>query len=79
MIDFIGLLIVYTREYRVDDAEVRNLPLVIRERDVEYQFHRMLLFHRLLKVKYCCMFCSMVSINNFLDSALPLVIPSMCS
>lgn len=45
--------IITKSEYRVDDAEVRHLPLVIRERDVEYQFHRMLLFHRLLKAYPC--------------------------
>lgn len=29
--------------------EMENLPLVIRERDTEYQFHRVLLFTKLLK------------------------------
>ena len=30
-------------------SEAKQLPLVIREKDIEYQFHRILLFHRLLK------------------------------
>ncbi|KAL7028019.1 hypothetical protein ACKWTF_005693 [Chironomus riparius] len=30
-------------------AEMRNLPLVIRERNIEYQFYRVVLFSRLLK------------------------------
>lgn len=31
--------------------ETCRLPLVIREKDTEYQFHRIILFDRLLKVK----------------------------
>jgi len=27
-----------------------NLPLIIREKDIEYQFHRVILYHRLLLV-----------------------------
>lgn len=30
-------------------AEMEKLPLIIRERDTEYQFHRVILFSRLLK------------------------------
>ncbi|XP_072171396.1 TBC domain-containing protein kinase-like protein [Diadema setosum] len=30
-------------------SEAANLPLIIRERDIEYQFHRVVLFDRLLK------------------------------
>ncbi|XP_062592920.1 TBC domain-containing protein kinase-like protein, partial [Saccostrea cucullata] len=30
-------------------SETANLPLVIRERDVEYQFHRVILYERLIK------------------------------
>ncbi len=30
-------------------SEMQKLPLVIRERDIEYQFHRVILFTRLLK------------------------------
>ncbi|XP_076066691.1 TBC domain-containing protein kinase-like protein [Oratosquilla oratoria] len=36
-------------ELIADELEMSNLPLVIRERDVEYQFHRLLVFERLLK------------------------------
>ncbi|CAL4121554.1 unnamed protein product [Meganyctiphanes norvegica] len=36
-------------ESATDDLETSKLPLVIRERDVEYQFHRFLVFERLLK------------------------------
>lgn len=32
-------------------ADTSALPLVIRERDTEYQFHRIVLYDRLLKVK----------------------------
>lgn len=30
-------------------TDMQRLPLVIRERDTEYQFHRVVLFHRLLQ------------------------------
>ena len=30
-------------------ADMENLPLVIRERDTEYQFHRVILFNRMLQ------------------------------
>ncbi|KAL5012862.1 hypothetical protein ScPMuIL_011413 [Solemya velum] len=33
----------------VDLSETANLPLVIREKDVDYQFHRIILYDRLLK------------------------------
>lgn len=33
----------------VDTSETAKLPLVIREKDVEYQFHRIILFERLLE------------------------------
>ncbi|KAK7072646.1 hypothetical protein SK128_024425 [Halocaridina rubra] len=36
-------------ECGTDDPEISQLPLVIRERDVEYQFHRLLTFERLLQ------------------------------
>ncbi|KAK3099167.1 hypothetical protein FSP39_000436 [Pinctada imbricata] len=32
-----------------DLSETANLPLVIREKDIEYQFHRIILYERLLK------------------------------
>ncbi|XP_035681915.1 TBC domain-containing protein kinase-like protein [Branchiostoma floridae] len=32
-----------------DLSETQSLPLVIRERDIEYQFHRVVLYERLLK------------------------------
>lgn len=38
------------RECGTDDLETSRLPLVIRERDVEYQLHRILTFQRLLQV-----------------------------
>ena len=38
------------RETGIEDVETRHLPLVIREGDVEYQFHRLVLYHRLLRV-----------------------------
>ncbi|KAG7175816.1 TBC domain-containing protein kinase-like protein-like [Homarus americanus] len=37
------------RECGTDELETSQLPLVIRERDVEYQFHRLLIFERLLQ------------------------------
>ncbi|KAK4296947.1 hypothetical protein Pmani_030595 [Petrolisthes manimaculis] len=37
------------RECGTDDLETSRLPLVIRERDVEYQLHRILTFQRLLQ------------------------------
>ncbi|XP_042207251.1 TBC domain-containing protein kinase-like protein [Homarus americanus] len=36
-------------ECGTDELETSQLPLVIRERDVEYQFHRLLIFERLLQ------------------------------
>ncbi|XP_071521409.1 TBC domain-containing protein kinase-like protein [Panulirus ornatus] len=36
-------------ECGTDESETSRLPLVIRERDVEYQFHRLLIFQRLLQ------------------------------
>lgn len=33
-------------------AEMVRLPLSIRETDIEYQFHRMILFQRYLESKY---------------------------
>ncbi|XP_068249818.1 TBC domain-containing protein kinase-like protein [Palaemon carinicauda] len=36
-------------ECGTDDMEMSQLPLVIRERDVEYQFHRLLIIGRLLQ------------------------------
>uniref|UniRef100_A0A6A7FNK6 TBC domain-containing protein kinase-like protein n=2 Tax=Hirondellea gigas TaxID=1518452 RepID=A0A6A7FNK6_9CRUS len=37
------------KESDAEDVEARKLPLVIRERDVEHQFHRIILYHRLLR------------------------------
>jgi len=34
-----------------EQLEAAALPLVIRERDTEYQFHRIVLYDRLIKVK----------------------------
>lgn len=39
-------------EYNAND-----LPLIIRERDPEYQFHRVILFLRLLHVRILKIFC----------------------
>lgn len=33
--------------------ESSTLPLIIREKDIEYQFHRIVLFDRLLCVRKC--------------------------
>lgn len=33
-----------------DECDAANLPLIIRERDTEYQFRRIVLFRRLLEV-----------------------------
>jgi hypothetical protein len=33
-----------------EHLEAASLPLVIRERDTEYQFHRVVLYDRLIKV-----------------------------
>lgn len=39
-----------TTQYRTNyGTEMETLPIVIRERDTEYQFHRVLLFSKLLK------------------------------
>ncbi|XP_063955170.1 TBC domain-containing protein kinase-like protein [Lytechinus pictus] len=38
-----------TSQSSSDLSQVASLPLVIRERDIEYQFHRVVLFDRLLK------------------------------
>jgi len=35
-----------------EQLEAAALPLVIRERDTEYQFHRIVLYDRLIKVKF---------------------------
>jgi len=35
-----------------EQLEAAALPLVIRERDTEYQFHRTVLYDRLIKVKF---------------------------
>jgi len=51
-VDWIDKVIsVYSRERHAVNSsvtETAKLPLVIRERDVEYQFHRVVLFERLL-------------------------------
>ena len=41
-------LIVEDDLYKVDLSATAELPLVIKEKDVEYQFHRIILFQRLL-------------------------------
>lgn len=42
--------LVMTNQYSTNyGAEMETLPIVIRERDTEYQFHRVLLFSKLLK------------------------------
>ena len=41
-------LVVEDDLYPVDLSETASLPLVIREKDVEYQYHRIILFERLL-------------------------------
>lgn len=42
--------LVMTTQYRTNyGTEMETLPIVIRERDTEYQFHRVLLFSKLLK------------------------------
>lgn len=47
-IDYYPLLM--TSEYSTNyGVEMEKLPTLIRERDTEYQFHRVLLFTRLLK------------------------------
>jgi hypothetical protein len=35
-----------------EQLEAAALPLVIRERDTDYQFHRIVLYDRLIKVKF---------------------------
>ena len=42
--------------------EAAALPLVIRERDTEYQFHRIVLYDRLIKVKFAL--CILLSTTN---------------
>lgn len=39
----------YNRNHNDHTTDMQCLPLVIRERDTEYQFHRVVLFHRLLQ------------------------------
>ncbi|KAF2351881.1 Rab-GTPase-TBC domain [Trinorchestia longiramus] len=41
--------LIMQQEDSTDNIEARKLPLVIREKDVEYQLHRIILFRRLLK------------------------------
>lgn len=42
--------LIHSPEFRVNyGAEMENLPIVIREKDTEYQFHRVILLTRLLK------------------------------
>jgi len=41
-------LVVEDDLYPIDLSETAKLPLVIREKDVEYQYHRIILFERLL-------------------------------
>lgn len=42
--------LIHSPEFHVNyGAEMENLPIVIREKDTEYQFHRVILFTRLLK------------------------------
>ncbi|KAG4070178.1 hypothetical protein HA402_003868 [Bradysia odoriphaga] len=42
--------LIHSPEFRINyGTEMENLPIVIRERDTEYQFHRVILFTRLLK------------------------------
>lgn len=36
-----------------EPPEAGSLPLIIREKDIEYQFHRVILFQRLLLVGVC--------------------------
>ena len=38
-----------SKEHQIIDEETVNLPLVIRERDVRYQFKRVVLYRRLLQ------------------------------
>ena len=42
-------LVVEDDLYTIDTSETARLPLIIREKDVEYQFHRIILFERLLE------------------------------
>lgn len=41
-------------ENNTEEIETRKLPLVIREKDVEYQLQRIILFHRLLRAYPHC-------------------------
>lgn len=40
--------------------DASDLPLVIREKDPEYQFHRTILFRRLLHVRMCRYLCKIL-------------------
>ena len=42
-----------SRSYEVPGPapDMTDLPLIIREKDIEYQFHRVILFQRLLEVR----------------------------
>lgn len=50
MLSFHGYISVYSQKPPANRfvTDTAKLPLVIRERDVEYQFHRVVLFDRLL-------------------------------
>lgn len=42
------------KKFENECREECSLPLIIREKDTEYQFHRIILYHRLLLVRTFC-------------------------
>jgi hypothetical protein len=65
-----------------EQLEAAALPLVIRERDTEYQFHRIVLYDRLIKVKFvlCTSFFPgrLQVIHHFPNCGIPCLFQPVC-
>jgi len=65
-----------------EQLEAAALPLIIRERDTEYQFHRIVLYDRLIKVKFAvctgCFLWKAQVIHHCPKSGVPYLFQSAC-